>query len=146
MSRQPEAAPAPAAPLDLRAFIVEKLGFARDWSHYRYEIRCSDGLHQVGSGIDAERLIRDFVQSQLARLTAELAEVKAKRDHLEQKYRFSLWLNHGHSLVALYGDDGEMQCSRCHPFGDYKRDPLDKIEAMALKAKSEAREQALGKQ
>jgi hypothetical protein len=35
-----------------------------------------------------------------------------------------LWLNHGH--MELYGDDGEMQCSRC--MLDFKRDSISKIE------------------
>ncbi len=35
-----------------------------------------------------------------------------------------LWLSHGHR--ALYGDDGEMQCSEC--MLDFKRDPIERIE------------------
>ena len=32
-----------------------------------------------------------------------------------------LWLRHGCDLLALYGDDGEMQCALCQI--DFKRDP-----------------------
>lgn len=35
-----------------------------------------------------------------------------------------LWLNHG--CVDLYGDDGEMQCSKC--MIDFKRDSVKAIE------------------
>lgn len=54
---------------------------------------------------------------------------------LEQKYRKELWLNHGHR--GIYGDDGEMQCIECHPYGttDYKRDPLGKVEHAAFLAR-----------
>jgi hypothetical protein len=47
-------------------------------------------------------------------------------EELERLRRF-LWLHHGHS--GLYGDDGEMQCSRCSKFGvwDYRREPLAKL-------------------
>ena len=56
-------------------------------------------------------------------------------EELEQKYRKELWLNHGHH--GLYGDDGEMQCIECHPYGatDYKRDPLDKVEHATFRAR-----------
>ena len=56
-------------------------------------------------------------------------------EELEQKYRKELWLNHGHH--GLYGDDREMQCIECHPYGatDYKRDPLDKVEHATFRAR-----------
>jgi len=43
-------------------------------------------------------------------------------DAIEMRIREYLWLTHGHGLG--YGDDGEMQCSRCEHW-DYKRTPLD---------------------
>ena len=67
---------------------------------------------------------------------AALRRAKAEgMEELEQKYRKELWLNHGHH--GLYGDDGEMQCIECHPYGatDYKRDPLDKIEHATFRAR-----------
>ena len=39
--------------------------------------------------------------------------------HEEQKLRELLWLRHGCSTSALYGDDGEMQCGSC--LIDFKR-------------------------
>ena len=61
-------------------------------------------------------------QEQVERLTAE-------RNSMELRYRTKLWLGHGH--VGQYGDDGEMQCSACAPFGnwDYRRAPLAELEA-----------------
>ena len=47
-----------------------------------------------------------------------------------------LWLNHGCSPAALYGDDGEMQCSAC--LIDFKRDPADRIMAAFIRRGSEA--------
>lgn len=47
---------------------------------------------------------------------------------MEKRMREYLWLSHGHA--GLYGDDGEMQCSRCgSQFGvwDYKRAPLEQL-------------------
>jgi hypothetical protein len=35
------------------------------------------------------------------------------------KIRYLLWLRHGCPSEALYGDDGEMQCSSC--CADFKR-------------------------
>ena len=44
---------------------------------------------------------------------------------MEYKIRKMLWLRHGCSIPALYGDDGEMQCSKCAI--DFKRDSEDVI-------------------
>lgn len=45
----------------------------------------------------------------------------------EHSIRMRLWLGHGH--VGQYGDDGEMQCGACLPFGtyDYKRASLEEL-------------------
>ncbi len=66
------------------------------------------------------------------------ADEKACKEinRLEGKYRYYLWINHGHT--GLYGDDGEMQCSdREHGVLDFKRHPLDlieeKLQAMNIK-------------
>lgn len=37
-----------------------------------------------------------------------------------------LWLRHGCKTPALYGDDGELQCSEC--MIDFKRDTAEQIE------------------
>ena len=42
----------------------------------------------------------------------------------DKKLRELLWLYHG--CTELYGDDGEMQCSRC--LIDFKRDDPTRIE------------------
>jgi len=44
----------------------------------------------------------------------------------EAALRRLLWLRHGCGIHALYGDDGEMQCSTCCI--DFKRDPVEEIE------------------
>lgn len=44
----------------------------------------------------------------------------------EQTLRRLLWLHHGHSGPAIYGDDGEMQCHEC-PL-DFRRDSTRHIE------------------
>lgn len=55
----------------------------------------------------------------------------------EDKVRAFMWVNHGCAAgsLALYGDDGEMQCNNC--FIDFKREPIDeimkKLNTMALK-------------
>ena len=58
-----------------------------------------------------------------AALASALREAWAEIDRL----RKSIWLNHGCSIRDLYGDDGEMQCSRCGV--DFKRDSVDLITA-----------------
>ena len=48
-----------------------------------------------------------------------------------QTLRKMLWFSHGHPSYALYGDDGEMQCSQCmaeYGFWDWKRTDIDEIE------------------
>lgn len=53
----------------------------------------------------------------------EIKQIKAD----EKKLRYLLWLNHGHP-EALYGDDGEMQCSHYdHYLIDFKRDSVEDI-------------------
>lgn len=51
-----------------------------------------------------------------------------------------IWMNHGHSLSSLYGDDGCMQCHAClteYGFYDWKNTParviVQKIEEKQLK-------------
>jgi hypothetical protein len=39
--------------------------------------------------------------------------------------RYLLWMRHGCSVAALYGDDGEMQCGACGI--DFKRDGPGRI-------------------
>ena len=46
-----------------------------------------------------------------------------------ERMRLILWAGHGHG-PALYGDDGEMQCSLCGV--DYKRSPFAGVLAVAL--------------
>lgn len=61
--------------------------------------------------------------------------LRAQAAHeVELKYRKELWLNHGHGW-ALYGDDGEMQCSKCTPVCDYLRAPLAVVEHIAQHAR-----------
>jgi hypothetical protein len=69
-----------------------------------------------------------------AALPAILAIEAQARKPLELRFRRALWLSHGHHG---YGDDGEMQCVECAPFGvsDYLRDPLDSVEAAYAFAK-----------
>jgi hypothetical protein len=43
----------------------------------------------------------------------------------EPKWRRFLWLNHGCPPIAVYGDDGEMQCGACGI--DFKRRSADEI-------------------
>lgn len=52
----------------------------------------------------------------------------------EANLREYLWLGHGHPFAALYGDDGEMQCSACRV--DYKRDSLEQVSVAVIAARS----------
>jgi len=62
-------------------------------------------------------------------LERDLTEARrlAVSEEDQQAVRMYLWLNHGHHM--MYGDDGEMQCVECMPFGliDYKREPFSKV-------------------
>lgn len=46
---------------------------------------------------------------------------------VDRQLRELLWIRHGCSLGALYGDDGEMQCNACFPMLDFKRDSWERI-------------------
>ena len=48
---------------------------------------------------------------------------KLKEENLE--LRKIWWMYHGDHYGALYGDDGELQCSKC--MIDFKRDSMDEI-------------------
>ncbi len=65
--------------------------------------------------------------SELVAMLRQAAETERRHQAVELKYRSLLWLGHGHSPAVLYGDDGEMQCPLC--VLDYKRDPIERIEA-----------------
>lgn len=51
----------------------------------------------------------------------ELAQLRIDCEALREH----LWRHHGHT--GLYGDDGEMQCSSCVPYWDYKRMPINEL-------------------
>ena len=50
------------------------------------------------------------------------------------KLREMVWLMHGCSISLLYGDDGEMQCSKCRI--DFKRMSANEIKALLIKRNS----------
>jgi len=70
-----------------------------------------------------------------------------KREEIpnEMQLREYLWASHGHQ--GLYGDDGEMQCGECAPFGciDYKREPIEKVITACIKARENVNLKALSK-
>lgn len=63
------------------------------------------------------RLDLDAMENRADVAEAALSEAK----QLEFAIRQKCWLSHGHNL--LYGDDGEMQCSKCASW-NYKNAPL----------------------
>ena len=67
----------------------------------------------AGLGIDFGTTSREW---------ADVERLETENRQLRQ----ILWLRHGCEISALYGDDGEMQCSRCRL--DFKRDSAEAIE------------------
>jgi hypothetical protein len=56
-------------------------------------------------------------------LDSEFSEYNDRRiADLEYELRMEWAFNHGCKPIAIYGDDGELQCSEC--FTDFKRLPL----------------------
>ncbi len=70
---------------------------------------------------------REEAEASAKRHADRMEALERSHKALEKKYRQHLWLSHGHHG---YGDDGEMQCSQCLPFGiwDYKNEPLERVE------------------
>lgn len=59
---------------------------------------------------------------------AEQRRIRDWMTHAEAEVamlRTELWMRHGHSGAALYGDDGEMQCHEC--LLDFRREPVSKL-------------------
>lgn len=54
--------------------------------------------------------------------------MKAEQKEEDCILRQMLWLRHGCEISALYGDDGELQCSECGV--DFKRMPATNISEM----------------
>lgn len=73
---------------------------------------------------DAYVVIDDTVPCVPCALRERIAELEAENEGL----RKILWLYHGCPSSVLYGDDGEMQCSRC--FADFKRMSTDELSTM----------------
>ena len=65
--------------------------------------------------------------------TKEKIVISKEEEYLIRKF---IWLNHGCSIVCLYGDDGEMQCGNLsiHPSLDFKIMPMKKIIETLIKA------------
>jgi hypothetical protein len=53
------------------------------------------------------------------------SEKLSRLEYENRELRKRWWLNHGCDFAALYGDDGEMQCSSC--MIDFKRDTVKSI-------------------
>jgi len=66
-----------------------------------------------------------------------IAELIAALDE-QQGLRELLWLRHGCRITDLYGDDGEMQCSKCQI--DFKRWPVSQIIESFERAAESAKE------
>ena len=66
---------------------------------------------------------RDDNDERVISIATALDEARSEAIEVENKLRRLLWLRHG--CDGLYGDDGEMQCSRC--VIDFKRDNVDDI-------------------
>ena len=60
-----------------------------------------------------------------------LSEHDAESDKFAYWLRREWWFHHGcNEPVALYGDDGEMQCSKCRT--DFKREDIYVLKAKVL--------------
>lgn len=131
--------------------LLARVQQALDW-----EILNSDGSTLASDLADALRQEREERTEEWGRLTEELygertaflamkqraeaaeqalQQEQERAKHVEREYRKLLWLGHGHTM--MYGDDGEMQCQECIPWGfwDYRREPLEKIEAAVWQIK-----------
>jgi hypothetical protein len=72
-------------------------------------------------------------EAALQQAQATIQRLEQEKAGIELALRTELWLGHGHDM--LYGDDGEMQCGRCHPTWDYKRMPLEDVTNAANQAR-----------
>ena len=70
-------------------------------------------------GDDHENPIGAFV------LFSDHQRIVTEMEAENQMLRKLLWLRHGCPIMALYGDDGEMQCCQCRI--DFKRDDVELI-------------------
>lgn len=86
----------------------------------------ADGFLEDGDTFGIFALVKGLVLA----LRDKEADLQRAREEQEQ-WREMLWLNHGCENRMLYGDDGEMQCSRCGL--DFKRMPPEDIKAAWLK-------------
>lgn len=100
---------------------ARRIGLKREWFqehfHPHYDLttkRMSEKAVKAGAKeVDTKQLIR-----------TERNRCK-KIDTENMILRYLLWLRHGCSPHALYGDDGEMQCGSC--MIDFKRDSARRI-------------------
>ena len=83
--------------------------------------------------MDSQRIYQDSdgmnrTLQQMCRVEPDWAASRVRAGEIaieeNEKLRMLLWLRHG--CDGLYGDDGEMQCSKC--MIDFKRDRADDIE------------------
>lgn len=83
---------------------------------------------------EIRRLRRDvhLWSEQATRLTTERETLAKESAEWEQRARKTLWLRHGCDVMALYGDDGEMQCNRC--MADFKREEWSALEMRLFRA------------
>ena len=115
--------------------LVNRLEFVHNDPRYRAVWRLF-ATHSVG-GYRGPKY-KDELDAAKAALTPSALSAGEEWERMqltEMNYRKELWLNHGH--FRQYGDDGEMQCAECLPFGliDYKRELLDKVERVAEQAR-----------
>lgn len=87
----------------------------------------------------AERIaeLRKLAELPLGNLYGELLDALEAAQLDSERLRKLLWIRHGCSISALYGDDGELQCGRC--LIDFKRLTAEKIESIFQRNNDAAR-------
>lgn len=71
--------------------------------------------------MSATREFIKFLELEITGLKTELTNQSETQNQLREL----LWLRHGCPPFVLYGDDGEMQCTKC--LIDFKRYSIDQI-------------------
>ena len=89
----------------------------------RYFVRHSGGrlVHTIALSTKADAAKVCLLIDELADVL-DARQAPAEPPTTERELRKVLWINHGCPVTALYGDDGEMQCSACRL--DFKMMPL----------------------
>lgn len=116
---------------DIQDWLAKEAEYERTWAAQERAKQYQHGQRYVAERSEFHDRKAEMLEAAAALLWSQ-ADALAAAQRENTSLRYLLWLRHGCSLAALYGDDSERQCGACGI--DFQRQPVAEMAAVWLKA------------